>query len=220
MTATKQKSGTVLVYRIDPVYGGSDYVEFYQEGGIYTKGNTRSHQGHGRYDVEFEVKTKKELAQVEATLVRAYNFQYVNSLYGYGGNGGADYSKEIAAAADRDFTVVGLFRSPTGPDTFTEISVANQEYYVAQSNQSRPKSSSVVIITVATKKSLTDAVARLHYKDLNATFTPGQRIFHSNLGEGIFVGYEMFENECIIEIVDTDGYKDELRVSTSLIRSA
>lgn len=49
-------------------------------------------------------------------------------------------------------------------------------------------------------------------------FKTGQVVYHKNLGKGLFIEYDIFDNEAIVEFTDEDGYKDELRVSTSLLK--
>lgn len=48
-------------------------------------------------------------------------------------------------------------------------------------------------------------------------FEKGDVVTHKNLGEGVFVSYDLHDGECVVEFTDEDGYKDELRVSTGLL---
>lgn len=50
-------------------------------------------------------------------------------------------------------------------------------------------------------------------------FKFGQVVYHENLGKGVFIEYDLHDNEAVVEFIDEDGYKDELRVSTSLLKS-
>ncbi|WP_313469836.1 hypothetical protein [Lysinibacillus sp.] len=52
---------------------------------------------------------------------------------------------------------------------------------------------------------------------MSKEFKPGQEVFHRNLGKGVFIGYDLHDEEVIVEFTDEDGYKDELRVSTGLL---
>lgn len=49
-------------------------------------------------------------------------------------------------------------------------------------------------------------------------FKKGQLVQHLNLGLGIYVSDEVFDNESIVLFKDEDGYEDELRVSSSLLK--
>lgn len=49
-------------------------------------------------------------------------------------------------------------------------------------------------------------------------FSVGEKALHSNLGEGVFLGYEAFEDEATIRIIDEYGYPDELIVSVGMLK--
>lgn len=50
-------------------------------------------------------------------------------------------------------------------------------------------------------------------------FKQGEVVMHVNRGKGIFLRYDVFDGEAVVEFTDEDGYKDELRVSTHLLKS-
>lgn len=48
-------------------------------------------------------------------------------------------------------------------------------------------------------------------------FKAGQKVIHKNLGEGVFVRYDLHDGECVVKFTDELGYDDELRVSTGML---
>lgn len=60
---------TIVIKKMDKMYGGYDYIEFNQSTMEYADGNSRAHRGHGNVLLYIEVSSKKELRDKEELLI-------------------------------------------------------------------------------------------------------------------------------------------------------
>ena len=73
---------TVLFYKIDKTYGGSDYIEVDFDNKIFGTGNTRYHYGNFGNSIDVEVKTQKSMQALGNDLLRR-EFKQVGNVLEY-----------------------------------------------------------------------------------------------------------------------------------------
>lgn len=150
---------TILIYRIDKTYGGSDYIEISPEHGVYTTGNTRSHQGNGPVGVSIEVSRKKNLDDVQRKLLDC-GFTRFPTLYGLAKE---NVDPKYKAKLRDTFTLVLMRENARPPYDFISVNLMENEYHIGSSDSSARFGHNPAYLDISTLKAFKSTVQNLSY---------------------------------------------------------